>query len=150
MALEDSLPDASKGSPHAWQSLQDAAARSAVHDEIMIEDVEPQLLLSPAAITENGSDYGDFASDEEDIINSLLGNIAPPSPLTDAPLLVTDIEDYEEPRGIRLPKVLGVERSTPFWLSQVQFQNQDQTVRDGDSSHSIPHRLVHVAVTLTH
>ena len=114
----------------------------------MTGDISPQLLpLSPIATAESESDYGDFASDEEEIINHLLGNIASSNPLTDAPLLVTDIEDYEEPRGVRLPKVLGVERSGPSWLP---FQDRDQTVRDGDPSHSISNALVRVALALTH
>jgi hypothetical protein len=151
MTLEDLLPNAPNGSPKAWQrSIEYTALRPTVHDEIMTDDVEPQLPLSPVEIIETGSDYGDFASDEEEIINNILGNIEPPSPFLDAPLLVTDIEDYEEPRGVRLPKILGVERSTPFWLPQVQVQEQDQIVRGGDSSHSIYNRLVHVALTLTH
>jgi hypothetical protein len=116
----------------------------------MTDEVKPQLPLSPIATAESGSDYGDFASDEEEIINHLLGNIVPPCPLTDAPLVVTDIEDYEEPRGVRLPKVLGVERSSPSWLPQIHFRDQDQTVRDGDPSHSISYALIHVAFALTH
>jgi hypothetical protein len=115
----------------------------------MTDEVKPQLLLSPIATAESGSDYGDFASDEEEIINHLLGNIAPPSPSSDAPLLVTDIEDYEEPRGVRLPKVLGVGRSTPSWEPRVQFQYQAQTVRDGDSSQSTSYALFQVALALT-
>jgi hypothetical protein len=150
MTLQDLLPDAPNGLPKAWQSIRDAAQLSAVRDQIMTDDVKPQITLSPIAATGTASDYGDFGSDEEEIINHLLGNIAPLSPLTDAPLLVTDIEDYEEPRGVRLPKVLGVERSVPFWLPRVQFQDQDQTVRDGDSSRSISYLPVHVAVTLTY
>jgi hypothetical protein len=151
MTLQDLLPDAPNGLPKAWQSIRDVAQPSAVHDEIMTDDVKPQISLSPIAATETASDYySDFASDEEEIINHLLGNIAPPSPLTDAPLLVTDIEDYEEPRGIRLPKILGVERSIPFWLPRVQFQDQDQTVRDSDSSHSISYLPDHMAITLTY
>ena len=134
----------------ASQRIEKAAERSTVCDRNMVDVVEPQLPVSPVAFAETGSDYGDFTSDEVEILNQLLGSIAPPSPLTDAPLLVTDIEDYEEPRGVRLPKVLGVERSNPFWLSQVQFWSQDQTIRDDGPSYSTSHCLVHVASTLTH
>jgi hypothetical protein len=65
-----------------------------------------------SVILENGSDYGDFASDQEelDIIDALLSQVESQA----APPLVTDIEDYEGPRGIRLPKILGVE-SSPQW-----------------------------------
>jgi hypothetical protein len=143
---EDFLLDRRNGS--RCQSIKGAAQRPPVYNGIMTDEVQPQLLLSPIATAESGSDYGDFASDEEEIINHLLGNIAPPSPSSDAPLLVTAIEDYEEPRGVHLPKVLGVGRSTP-WEPQVQFQYQAQTVRDGDSSQSTSYALFHVALVLT-
>ena len=144
MTLEDSLPDAPNGSPEAFQSTKEAGGRATAHDEPVIDNVELQRPLSPVAITEAGSDYGDFASDEEDIINHLLENLAPPSPSADPPLVVTDIEDYEEPRGVRLPKVLGVERSLP------PIQVQDKIVRNGSSSRCTSHGLVHVAPTLTY
>src|ERR1700730_14340775 len=150
MTLEDSLPDAPNGSPEAFQSTKEAAGRATVHDESMIGNVEPQHPLSPVAITEADSDYGDFASDEEEIINHLLGNLAPPSPPADPPLVVTDIEDYEEPRGIRLPKVLGVERSLPKWQSPVPIQVQDKIVRNGSPSHCTSRSLIQMAPKLTH
>src|ERR1700728_4793269 len=144
MTLEDSLPDAPNGSP------EEAAGRATVHDESMIGNVELQHPLSPVTITEADSDYGDFASDEEEIINHLLGNLAPPSPPADPPLVVTDIEDYEEPRGIRLPKVLGVERSLPKWQSPVPIQVQDKIVRNGSHSPCTSHSLSQMAPKLTH
>jgi hypothetical protein len=150
MTLEDSLPDAPNGSPETFQSSNDAAGRATVRDESMTDDVELQRPVLPVAITEAGSDYGDFASDEEEIINHLLGNLAPPSPPAEPPLIVTDIEDYEEPRGVRLPKVLGVERSLPKWQSLVPIQVQDKIVRNGSSSHGTSHALVQMAPTLTH
>jgi hypothetical protein len=150
MTLEDSLPDAPNGSLETFQSTNDAAGRVTVSDESMTDDVEHQRPVLPVAITETGSDYGDFASDEEEIINHLLGNLAPPSPPADPPLIVTDIEDYEEPRGVRLPKVLGVERSFPKWQSLVPIQVQEKIVRNGSSSHCTSHGLVHMAPTLTH
>lgn len=156
MTLEDAPRDAPNGSPKTWQNIEDAAERSAHHDDfvtdkgepqlLMTDKVEPQLLISDVAITEIESDYGDFTSDEEAILNHLLENIASPSSLIDAPLLVTDIEDYEQPRELRLPKVLGVERRTPFWLSKVQLKNQDQTIRNGAFSHSMSPGLVHVGL----
>ena len=135
MTLEDFLPNAPNDAPETFQSTNEAAGRATVHDETMTDDVELQCPVLPVAITEAGSDYGDFASDEEEIINHLLGNLAPPSPPADPPLVVTDIEDYEEPRGVRLPKVLGVERSLPKWQSPVPIQVQDKIVRNGNSSH---------------
>jgi hypothetical protein len=147
MTLEDSLPDAPNGSPEAFQNAKEAAGRAMLHDEPMIGNVEPQ---NPLSITEADSDYGDFASDEEEIINRLLGNLVPPSPPSDPPLVVTDIEDYEEPKGVRLPKVLGVERSLPKWQSLVPIQVQDKVARNGSSSHCTSHSLVQMAPTLTH
>lgn len=150
MTLDDFFRNAPNGSPKAWHSIEDTALQPTIHDEIMTADVERQLPLSPIAITETGSDYGDFASDEEEIINHILGNVEPTSLLLDPPLLVTDIEDYEEPRGVRLPKILGVERSIPIWVPQVQVRERDQTVRDGDSSHSISYSLFYATLMLTH
>jgi hypothetical protein len=87
------------------------------------------------------SDYGsDFTPDEEELLNELLTRVAtqqqttvvtnattnpstPPAieaieladlqPLQD-PLVVTDIEDYEVPQAVRLPKVLGRESWSPL------------------------------------
>ena len=147
MTLEDSLPDASNGSSELSRGIEVAADRCADRDETMLDEDESQLSLPPAAVTETGSNYGDFASDEEEIIESLLGNLAPPSPLTDAPLVVTDIEDYEEPSGVRFPKILGIERSTPLWT---QYQSsQGQALRDGGSSSSEFHHVTYVASLLT-
>ena len=147
MTLEDFFPDAPNGSLKVSSGIEGAAGRCADRDETMIDGDEPQLSLPPVAVTATDSDYGDFASDEEEIINSLLGDIAPPSQFTDAPLLVTDIEDYEGPMGVRLPKVLGVERSTPLWI---QYWSKGQALRDNDSSSSTSHCLVHIASLLTH
>jgi hypothetical protein len=150
MTLEDSLPDAPNGSREAFQSTREAGGRTTVHDEPVIDNVELQRPLSPVVITEAGSDYGDFAPDEEEIINHLLENLAPPSPSADPPLVVTDIEDYEEPKGVRLPKVLGVERSLPKWQSLPPIQVQDKIVRNGSSSHCTSHGLAQMVPTLTH
>ena len=120
MTLEDSTPEALSDLPTASVSND---------DEEMSVLVEPYGPSTPGGTHEASSDYGDFASDEEEIINHLLERAIPPSASVSAPLLVTDIEDYEEPRGVRFPKVLGVERSPPAWLPQVQLQNHDQAVR---------------------
>jgi hypothetical protein len=143
MTVEDSPPDAPNGSPKTFRSTKEATERALARDEFMTDDDKLQHPLSPVAITEASSDYGDFASDEEEIINHLLRNLAPPSPPADPPLVVTDIEDYEEPRGVRLPKVLGVERSLPKWQSLAPTQVQDQVTRNGSSSHCASHGLAH-------
>ena len=63
---------------------------------------------------DNFDEYSDFADDPEalEIIDQLLLAVADQrkeDALANAPLVVTDIEDYEEPRGVRLPKVFGFE-----------------------------------------
>ncbi|EXJ87990.1 hypothetical protein A1O1_04917 [Capronia coronata CBS 617.96] len=70
-------------------------------------------------ITARGQDdedeYSDFAEDPEEleIIDQLLLEVAAKQTQgQSAPLVVTDIEDYEAPRGVRLPKVFGRE-TTP-------------------------------------
>ena len=150
MTLEDTLPDAPNGSPEPFQSTEETTGRATVRNESMIDDVELQHPVSPVAITGASSDYGDFTSGEEEIINHLLENLAPPSPSADPPLVVTDIEDYEEPRAVRLPKVLGVERSLPKWQSLLPVQVQDKIVRNSSPSHCTSHGLVHMAPRLTH
>jgi hypothetical protein len=69
----------------------------------------PQELPATEALHDDGSDYGDFTLDEEAVINELLSNIPPGNTTADEPLVLTDIEDYDEPAGIRLPKILGKE-----------------------------------------
>ncbi len=66
----------------------------------------------------DASDYGDFTLDEQEIINGLLANITPVNTTADEPLELTDIEDYEDPRGVRLPKTLGKELWAPPWVHQ--------------------------------
>lgn len=69
---------------------------------------------------DNASDYGDFGSDVEEatIIEDLLTQAtSQQAEAQDVPLLVTDIEDYESPHGILLPKDLI---STRPVLSQTQ------------------------------
>ena len=64
--------------------------------------------------------YSDFADDPEtlEILDQLL-QAATQKQEVDAPLEITDIEDYEGPRGVRLPKVFGVE-TTRRWQHQTQ------------------------------
>ncbi|KAL9114034.1 MAG: hypothetical protein Q9227_001806 [Pyrenula ochraceoflavens] len=62
---------------------------------------------------ETFSDYG--SEPDEELVNELYATI--PSTAHDAPqpLIVTDLEDYEDPRGVRLPKILGSEQ----WVSSL-------------------------------
>jgi hypothetical protein len=80
-----------------------------------------QNLQATKTVHDDGSDYGDFTVDEEALINELLANIQPGNTTTNEPLVLTDIEDYEEPTGIRLPKTLGKE----LWVApKVEQQPQ--------------------------
>lgn len=120
----------------ASQSHEEVFSASAVDEEAMSVLLETQVPSTQIVTYEASSDYSDFASDEEDIINHLLTNAIPSSASAGASLLVTDIEDYEEPKGVRLPKVLGVQRSPYKWLPQIQVGAPKQTLRDGCPSNS--------------
>ncbi|KAJ9615929.1 hypothetical protein H2200_002006 [Cladophialophora chaetospira] len=85
---------------------------------------------------EHFDEYSDFADDPEtlEIIDQLLLEAASQHKddvLGNAPLVVTDIEDYEEPRGVRLPKVLSLE-TTRRWEVQAERAGTQpkETVRD--------------------
>ena len=78
------------------------------------------------------SDYGDFGDDAEEltIIESLLQQV---DTRGDPEILsVTDIEDYEPLRGLRLPKVLGREETRVRELEQ--SQQQLQIIRDFETT----------------
>lgn len=86
-------------------------------------------------IADDASDYGDFTLDEQDIIHQLLANIRPENHTGEEPLALTDIEDYEEPRGVRLPRTLGKELWNPQWMQPAgiagiagQNSTEDQTL----------------------
>lgn len=72
----------------------------------MAELATPQQEPNP----DNVSDYGDFGSDAEEIqiLDELLASIEPAGRDEERvpSFVVTDIEDYEPPRGILLPKGL--------------------------------------------
>lgn len=96
-----------------------------------------QNLEATKSISDDASDYGDFTLDEQEIIQELLANIAPGNATAEEPLELTDIEDYEEPRGVRLPKRLGKELWVPPWKQHqaragltIQAATEDQTPRD--------------------
>jgi hypothetical protein len=81
----------------------------------------PRDLQATKTVHDDGSDYGEFTLDEEALINELLANIQPGNTTTVEPLVLTDIEDYEEPTGFRLSKTLGKE----LWVApKVERQAQ--------------------------
>ena len=82
----------------------------------IVEDrnIEKSNLKDDSVPQDTESDYGDFANDAEEleIIDTLLSEAESGQILDATSLLVTDIEDYEPPKGVRLPKILGVEQSS--------------------------------------
>jgi hypothetical protein len=120
--------------PQDKLSLTPRAALEQPSGDLMQAAAEVSVAAVQSGVRDDDSDYGDFASDEEDIIIDLLSSIPVPNEPSEAPLIVTDIEDYEEPRGVRLPKVLGTERWPGKWQPQVHFQREDQGLRSDITS----------------
>lgn len=79
------------------------------------KDQMTDTVISPDnAQLDNASDYGDFGSDTEEIeiLNLLLADVERKAHDEQAPpLLINDIEDYEQPKGIILPKRDSSQRS---------------------------------------
>ena len=123
-------------------SLTSPAALEQPSGDPMQAAAEVSVAAVQSGLRDDDSDYGDFASDEEDIIINLLSSIPVPNEPPEAPLIVTDIEDYEEPRGVRLPKVLGTERRPGKWQPQVHIQREDQGLR-GDITSNRTNRTHH-------
>ncbi|EXJ86679.1 hypothetical protein A1O3_03632 [Capronia epimyces CBS 606.96] len=91
----------------------------------------------PAEWQDNDDEYSDFGEDPEEleIVDRLLLEVAAQQTRgQNAPLVVTDIEDYEAPRGVRLPKVFGHE-TTRQWDIQEQIPDARiaQDIRDPSS-----------------
>jgi len=93
-------------------------------------------------------EYSDFGDDPEtlEIIDRLLQAAAQKQEV-DTPLLVTDIEDYEEPRGVRVPKVFGVE-ATRQWQFQSQ-PAQSKAQQDIREQSGKPYNFQFILVLLT-
>lgn len=55
---------------------------------------------------DNISDYGDFGDDAEEaqLLDDLLTQVEPHANVQNESFVVTDIEDYEHPQGILVPK----------------------------------------------
>jgi len=107
-----------QGDPDAMSIVEDSSLKTNLEDPSIPLDTE--------------SDYGDFANDAEEleIIDILLSEAENGERLDASSLLVTDIEDYEPPKGVRLPKILGVEQTSyPRELS-------DQTLQDNGAQNS--------------
>jgi len=78
------------------------------------------VAISDSILSETHSDYGNFASDPEEleIVDELLSQITTKQALPYPPYIVTDIEDYESPETILLPKNLGFEQPSDSAQSQ--------------------------------
>jgi hypothetical protein len=75
--------------------------------------------LANSQHVEDTDEYSDFAEDPEalEIINQILLTAATQQQQDHpAPIEVTDIEDYEGPRGVRLPKVPNFEETRRYEL----------------------------------
>jgi hypothetical protein len=105
------------------------------HDDeirMQVDSIEPELTT---ASLNHDDEYSDFAEDPEEleIIDRLLEEVAAKQKQDEvAPLIVTDIEDYEAPRGVRLPKVFGHEATRQWNASQAHPADLhvDQVIRD--------------------
>lgn len=98
---------------------------------------------------DDGSDYGDFGNDDEEleIIEQLLTQVGS-KPDEQESLLVIDIEDYEPPRGVRLPKVLGIGYTRP-WETGSSQSNTQILLDLQDTSCMYPVRAALLPLTLT-
>lgn len=85
-------------------------------------------VLSANILPDNASDYGDFGSDadEVEILDLLLAQVDTKSVEDQRPpLRITDIEDYEPPKYILLPKDSA--HQSP---SQVEISPESQVLRE--------------------
>ncbi len=106
---------------------------------MQIDSIQSEI---KSTLDDNDDEFSDFADDPEEleIIDRLLLEVASkqqqrPAQEEDAPLVVvTDIEDYEAPRGVRLPKVLGLETARHQWEIQRQQPQQRGSGDGGDQS----------------
>jgi hypothetical protein len=105
-------------------------------DQANISITESFIESTNRLTADAGSDYGDFGDEEElAIVEQLLSQVASKTE-ENASLIVTDIEDYEPPRGLRLPKVLGIEQTRRWEDPPAQTSRDTQTFRDRISTNS--------------
>lgn len=117
------------------------------NDQLMAVDT-PTIDLNIAAgkwqDVDIEDEYSDFAEDPEEleIIDRLLLEVATSraQAVAPAPLVVTDIEDYEAPRAVRLPKVFG-HQAARHWGAQDQSESSEQAILDPNSKYILPKAL---------
>ena len=106
-------------------------------DDASLMQVDPIGLEITSNPQNSDDEYSDFAVDPEElaIIDELLLQVAAKrNQSQNAPLVTTDIEDYEAPRVVRLPKLLGVE-TTRQWHPPIQPQ---ESRRDQNGKYNSP------------
>lgn len=94
-------------------------------------------MTSVIAPSDDASDYGDFGSDAEEIqiLDELLAQVASGSEEEQAAtLVVTDIEDYEPPRGLLLPAPLDTPACQP--RPEIEATSETQILRDFEAKDS--------------
>ena len=94
------------------------------------------------AAQDDESDYGEITLEEQQILDAWLANNSTSddailSVPDERPLKLTDIEDYEDPSSIRLPRILGKELWEPG-------PDQEQLL-NASSSHADAERTTHLA-----
>jgi hypothetical protein len=89
--------------------------------------------IQVSSLADNDDEFSDFAEDPEEleIIERLLEEAAQQTPGQNASLVVTDIEDYEPPQGVFLPKVFGHEATRSGWEYHFNTQRPDSNSRLG-------------------
>ncbi|KIV94905.1 hypothetical protein PV10_02626 [Exophiala mesophila] len=92
---------------------------------MQVDSTGSQTHLTPIP---SDDEYSEFGADPEELelIEHLLQEAARTPPIThqNPSLVVIDIEDYEAPRGVHLPKVPSLE-ATQQWNLQSQFANRE-------------------------
>lgn len=101
-------------------------------DRTNMAETTPSLSGAPP---DSASDYGDFGSDAEEIeiLDTLLAEAASGTAEGQRAFVVTDIEDYEPPRGVLLPKTIVETRQH---ISEFESQAETEVLRDIESEDS--------------
>lgn len=116
---------------HLKQHTITEAPRHESQSISIVEDTdnEKSKLEDARTLLDTESDYGDFTNDAEEleIIDTLLSEAENWQRPDASSLLVTDIEDYEPPQGVRLPKILGIEQTSRLWEAPGQIFQDSST-----------------------
>ncbi|KAG9774750.1 hypothetical protein KCU88_g5323, partial [Aureobasidium melanogenum] len=112
--------------------------RSQDNDQLMAVDAI-DINITAGKWQDIEDEYSDFAEDPEEleIIDRLLLEVATQQAtrtevVAPPPLVVTDIEDYEAPRAVRLPKVYG-HQTVRHWGAHDQSESSEQNILDSNT-----------------